>query len=42
MIKNIYSNIEDTNALESFFNVLITAVLIAGIFNVRGNATQNI
>ena len=42
MIKNIYSNIEDTDALESLFNVLITAVLIAGVLNVRLHATQNI
>jgi len=42
MIKNIYSNIEDTDALESFFECLVTALLTAGVLNVRRYATQNI
>ncbi len=42
MIKNIYSNIKDRDALESFLSVLITEVLIARVLNVRQHAIQNI
>ena len=42
MIKNIYSNIEDTDALKAFLSVLLTAVLTAGVLNARRHATQNI
>ena len=42
MIKNIYSNIEDTDALERFSNVLLTVVLTAGVLNALRHASQNI
>ena len=42
MIKNIYSNIKDRDALDSFLSVLLTEVLIARVLNVRQHAIQNI
>tara|TARA_Y100001978_G_scaffold171898_1_gene161897 strand:+ start:267 stop:395 length:129 start_codon:yes stop_codon:yes gene_type:complete len=42
MIKNIYSKSEDTDDLESFLNVLLTAAFIAGGLNALRQSTQNI
>ena len=42
MKKDIYSNIKDTDALESFLNASLTAVLIARVLHAPQRATQNI
>tara|TARA_B100000212_G_scaffold22822_1_gene15200 strand:+ start:385 stop:513 length:129 start_codon:yes stop_codon:yes gene_type:complete len=42
MKKYIYSNIKDTDALESFLNASLTAILIARVLLSPQHATQNI
>ena len=42
MIKNIYSNIDDTDALESFFESINYCSIVSGGIEYRRHATQNI